>query len=303
MNRFGAAGAAILFVVAAGCAPDSDNGHEPSVSLRTARDFGYLLGDSIDHALSIELDQGQTLDTSSLPQPGPVNDWLIIRGSRWTVSQAGSRATWLIHVDYQVFKGVREPEQVPMPPLSLRLVGQPPREIRTPAWSFTLVPLIPPGIADEQIEPREPAPPSPAATSAPARRLRYWLTGAGAVLGLIGLRRWLRKRRPRPFAAAARQLRSALAGPPDAATLQAGLRALHRAFDQTFGETLFAGQIQRFCRHHPSFAPLQDRLAAFFTLSQLLFFEPGRSSAVDPATRDWLNDLARRCAAAERQAP
>lgn len=302
MNRSRAAGAAVFFMFAAGCAPDSDSGHEPSVTLRAPRDFGYVLGDSIDHTLSVELEQGQTLDTGSLPQPGPVNDWLDIRGSRWEISQTGSRTTWLIHVDYQVFKGVREPEQVPMPPLTLRLAGQPPREILTPAWSFTLVPIIPPGLPDEQIEPREPAPPTPAATTAMARRLLYWLSGTGAVLGLFGLRQWLRKRRPRPFAAAARQLRSALAGEPDTAALQAGLRALHRAFDQTFGETLFAGQIQRFCRRHPAFAPLQDRMAAFFTLSQLLFFEPGGAHAVDSATRDWLNDLARRCAAAESKA-
>ena len=291
-----------LAVLLTGCSPAPDSSAPPAITLTAPRDYGYVLGDVIEHTLSLDLPDGSELDPASLPAPGPVNDWLSIRASRLETLATDGGARQQVHISYQIFQGVRQPETVSIPPVTLQLSGQPPRELHSPAWPFTLTPVIPPDIKDEEIELRDPLPPVPAPTAAAWRVLGYWLAGLAGVTGLFALRQYLRRRRQRPFAAAARQLAAALAGRLDENALGDGLRILHRAFDHTFGETLFVGQIERFCAEHPAFAPLQDRLAAFFALSQSHFFAPGSAGVTDPATRAWLLDLGRRCATAERRA-
>jgi mxaA protein len=292
----------LLLVLLGGCSSSPDSAKPPSVTLNAPRDYGYVMGDIIDQTLRVVLPGGQSLDTTSLPQPGGVNEWLSVRGSRWDLRRDGPREIWEIHVAYQVFKGVREPEQAVIPPLTLRLAGSPAQELHSPAWPFTLVPVIPPEIKDEQVELREPLPAEPAETASVMKRWLLWLAGTACVIGLFGLRQFLRNRRARPFAVACRQLKATLSHHHESDELRAAARLLHRAFDQTFGETLFAGQIDRYCTAHPAFAPLKERLVGFFTLSQRLFFDLGGLGEADPATRDWLMDLGRRCAAAERKA-
>lgn len=291
-----------VMALLAGCGPATDPASTPSISLAAPRDFGYALGDLIDHTVSIELPDGARLDPGALPQPGPVNEWLNLRDSRWDIASSNGHERLRLHLVYQVFKGVRTPEETVIPPLTLRLTGNPPRELHTPAWPFTLAPVIPPDLADADVELREPAEAETVPTAPLFRQLLLWLTGASGAGLLFGLRRLLRNRRTRPFATAARQMQAALSGRYDAEALRDACKILHRAFDHTFGETLFAGQIERFCAAHPVFTPLEDRLSAFFVLSRHLFFDPDQSGAADPTSRDWLADLSRRCAAAERKA-
>lgn len=296
------AAAGVLLVMLDGCSSPPDSAQPPAITLNATRDYGYVMGDIIDQTLRVDLPDGQSLDTTSLPQPGGVNEWLFLRGGRWDVRQDGPREIWELHIAYQVFKGVREPEQAIIPPLTLRLSGNPPQELHSPAWSFTLVPVIPPELEDDQVELREPLPVEPADTASVLRQWLLWLAGTLGVLGLFGLRRFLLDRRARPFALACRQLKATLTHRDEPDELRAGARHLHRAFDQTFGETLFAGQLDRYCTAHPAFAPIKERLADFFALSRRLFFDLDGPEDIDPATRDWLIDLGRRCAAAERKA-
>lgn len=286
----------------AGCSPVQESEQPPVVTVSAPRDYGYVIGDIIEQTLDVELTGGQTLDAQSLPVPGAVNEWLAVRGSRWSVSRNGPREKLEIHVAYQVFKGVRAPEQAVIPPLTLRLAGSPLREFHTPAWPFTLAPVIPAGLKDELVELREPVPAEPLNAGPLLRQWLFWLASLAGVGALFGLRHYLNQRRVRPFAVACRQLKAALRHRQDADELRVAARLLHRALDQTFGATLFAGQLDRFCAEHPVFAPLRERLAAFFMLSQGLFFAIEGPENTDNATRDWLIDLSQRCAAAERKA-
>ena len=104
------------------------------------------------------------------------------------------------------------------------------------------------------------------------------------------------------FAEAARELRHALKGRVDDDALRQAARALHRAFDRTFGQTLFAAEIDRFCAKHQAFAPHRERMERFFAWSRRLFFETG--GAEDPRApeaRQALLELASGCEAAERR--
>jgi mxaA protein len=292
-------GALLALLTACSSAPDGT--FSPEVRLAAPRDYGYVMGDVIEHALSLDVADTYPLDTAALPQPGALNEWLAIRDLRWEAHHAGSRNRYRIQIAYQIFKGVRAPETVVIPPLPLRLIGPSPREIQSPAWPFTLVPVIPPELPNEQIEVRAPLPPETLSTAQAWRGLMTWSGVAALALALLGLRMFLKSRRSRPFAQACRRMdKTRHNANPE--TLLHSARLLHRAFDQTFGETLFAGDIERFCLAHPTFAPLQDQLVKFFALSQTLFFETGVPLGdIDPPGH-WLADLGRRCAIAERKA-
>ena len=295
-------GLASLILLLPACQPDQRNAPAPTVTLNAARDYGYVLGDLIELTLSVELHPGQQLDTASLPQPGPINDWLSLREQHWAIRPAGGRDIGELQLTYQVFKGVRAPELMSVPPLTLNLAGSPPVTLQTPSWSFTLSPVIPPDISDEQLQLLDPIPPKPADTAPLQRRFLQWLSAFGAVVALLCLRHVLRRRKARPFAEAQRTVRRLLAGGNDPATVRAAARALHRALDLTFGETLFASQLERYCLTHATFAPLQPELARFFDGSQALFFDPDSADSNETWRSLNLPALSKACAAAERKA-
>ena len=285
-----------------GCSRETTTASNPVVTQNASRDYGYVLGDLIPLSVSIKLPDGESLDNASLPAVGPINEWLSLRSHHVETLSDGDQRTAQLQLVYQVFRGTRTPELATVPPLTLRTTGPAPQVFETPPWSFTLTPVIPPEVADDDLEVRPTLPVEPASTTKAVNRLLLWLTGTLLIVLLWVIREFLRRRRARPFALAAKKVHSMLANSQDADTLREAARILHRALDQTFGETLFAREIDRFCASHPSFSPLRDRLASFFVQSQDLFFDPGASQSHDPGTRDWLKDLARRCVTAENKA-
>ena len=285
-----------------GCKGDPDSGEPPRIELEAPRDYAYVIGDRIEQTLSLHLRDGRNLDPDSLPAPGPLNEWLLLRESRLE-PERGQAEIQRLRLTYQVFKGVRAPETVTIPPLALRLQsGEATAEIHAPAWSFTLAPVIPPDVTDEQAELRDPAPPLPVDAAPLTQQLMAWLAAATLVALLIGLRAYLIRRKTRPFAEAAREVRQTLKGSADEDALRQAARTLHRAFDHTFGETLFAAEIDRFCDQHHAFAPQRERMERFFAWSRRLFFETGAAEGpMAPEARQSLLELVSRCEAAERK--
>ena len=284
-----------------GCQGDPDSGEPPRIELEAPRDYAYVIGDRIEQTLTLHLREGRDMDPASLPVPGPLNEWLTLRESRLEPNR-GQAEIQRVHLTYQIFKGVRTPEPVTIPPLALRLQGGRAEEIRAPAWNFTLAPVIPPDVTDEQAEPRDPAPPLPVDAAPLTRQLMAWLAAATLVALLLGLRAFLIRRKTRPFAEAAREVRQTLKGSADEDALRQAARTLHRAFDRTFGETLFAAEIERFCDQHHAFAPHRERMERFFAWSRRLFFETGGAEGpMEPEARQSLLELVSRCEAAERK--
>jgi mxaA protein len=162
--------------------------------------------------------------------------------------------------------------------------------------------VIPPDIIDEQVELRDPVPPLPVDAGPLTRQLLAWLGAAAFFALLIGLRAFLVCRKTRPFAEAGRELRHALRGSLDETALRESARALHRAFDRTFGQTLFAAEIDRFCALHQAFTPHRERMEDFFAWSRGLFFDTGMPAEfVTAEARQSLLELVSRCEAAERK--
>ena len=105
-----------------------------------------------------------------------------------------------------------------------------------------------------------------------SQRLAYWCLGLLLVSLLMGLRGYLQRRKYRPFHSAQSKIRAAFREGADPQTIMEGMRMMHRALDQTYGQTLFRRDIPDFLRGHPSYQAAEASLEAFFVLSGRLFF-------------------------------
>lgn len=274
---------------------------EPRVALAAPRNFGYTLGDIVEQVLAVTVPETYTLETGFLPKPGALDEALEVRGADWEVDKHDGEAVYRIRIAYQVFKGARAAETVAIPALPLHFQGSPPMAARIPEWEFTVNPLIPPEMADEQVAIKDELPPAPISTSPHLFRLLACLAGASAVLGWLAWRRFGRIHRNRPFARAYRELKSQLRGTVSPEAYRAAARLLHRALDETAGHALFAKEVGRFCENRPGFAELREELAGFFVLSQRLFFTSPETPVPPDYPAGRLADLCRRCASAERR--
>lgn len=276
---------------------------EPDIraELSAPRDFGYVMGDLIEHSIEVSVPKGYVLETEFLPKPGAFDEWLDVRAVDWREDRNGDTGRYRIRVTYHLFKGVRNSEKAGIPPLPIRFRGPQPLEVKAPAWEFTVIPIIPPQLDDERIGLRGPLP----APLAPTQEHRARLFGyGGGMLAAGAVLVWLRHARMRhaaPFARALVDVKALLHGAPGPDRYRDAVRRLHRALDETAGHTVFADQVDAFLARHPAFSGLRDELAHFFALSQCLFFlEPAAAPPPEyPARR--LQDFCRRGAEMERR--
>src|SRR5690606_6133534 len=112
-------------------------------------------------------------------------------------------------------------------------------------WPITAAPLAPVHVlARAGLDVMRPdIPPAVISARGPALRLAAYALAAALILLQFAYRRYgfALPWRPGPFARAYRELR-AYAARDDAAAYRAMLRRLHRAFDETAGRSVFAGE-------------------------------------------------------------
>lgn len=276
---------------------------EPRIERSAPRDYGYVMGDLVENTLTATLPQAYTLEAGRLPSPGALDQWLDVHSVTWDRERQGNEARYRIRIIYQIFKGVRTAEKAVVPALPLRFIGPGTLETKAPPWEFTVMPLIPPDLADETVVIREAHPPQALATAPHRRRLLAGLAGFSVVSAFLARQRLGGRRRALPFRRAQRELKKLLRAPASPETLRQAARLLHRALDETAGAPVFAGQIEGFLVQRPAFTPVRDELREFFALSQRLFFAVPEASASPEYPPSRLAEFCRRCAAAERRAP
>ena len=273
---------------------DGSRHGKPSVS----RDYGYVIGDIVPMEYRFEL-KADEIDPSSLPPLGPLNEWLTIRSYHIDTLDHRSGNETRLRVEYQIFKGIKEPETLTVPALTFRLRAHPESSLTTDPWSFTQLPVIPPDQSSEMIEPHEGIGIGLIDIHGPSQRLAYWFSAMVLTVLLMALRHYLQQKKHRPFQSVQSRMRSAFREGADPQTVMEGMRMMHRALDQTYGQTLFRRDIPSFLQAQPGFKGIEDDLDAFFIVSGRLFFE-AVPSAPDPLELSLLNKLLGQCLRAER---
>ncbi len=263
------------------------------------RAFGYRAGDMVEREIVVDIPSSLKLIEDSLPSVGPQGPVLELRslGRTMRATSTGQRLSLLLR--YQVFAAPVAVRSYELPKLQLRFEGVPRGdELRIEPW-----PLVVAALATEEASPRhglgELRPDiAPPLRDLGAERGVLWACAAGAALLVaylafvyLGLPWWGRQHRP--FTQAFRTVQAH--GEADG---RAACRALHAAFNQTAGRTVFADSVEGFVMQAPRFAGLKDDIQSFFVRSQAAFFTD--APQVEGPRPDWLLAFARACRNAER---
>lgn len=274
------------------------------VSLAVPRDFGIVMGDTVHADIRVRLEPGYALETALLPlADGAVSDVLEIRSVDWSQESGGNESIYRVGLTYQVFKGVREPEILQVPPVPLHFKkGEQTVETAAPARPMTLMPIIPTATPDEKVALRDSLPPLALPDAGRPAMLAAFFA---ALAGLSGGFAWYLNRpaKAAPFRLAGRALRKLRGRSGELEAFKDALRTLHEALNQTAGHTLFLNQLPEFLNQHPEFAGLQTELEEFFRLSQRLFFSHQETSLPADYPFPRLETLCRALAKVEKSKP
>ena len=270
------------------------------LQMRTAepRAFGVRTGDVLERQVIVDIPSRLTLVEDSLPIVGPQGPVLELRSIGRTQQSTPTGTRLSLRLKYQVFAAPVAVRSYELPKLLLRFDGVPRGdELRIEPW-----PVVVSALATEEASPREGLGELRPDIAPPLRStaLEFGVLGAcaaaaallGAYLALVylGLPWWGRRR---PFTQAFKAVKAHAA-----ADEREACRALHAAFNQAAGRTLFAEGIDAFVAQAPRFAALKGDILTFFQRSQATFFgEPAAPSAMQP---EWLLAFARACRDAER---
>lgn len=280
-----------------------------AVDLYAPRAFGYVIGDTIAHRVEVELEAPYRLDPASLPQPRPLDYWLELKDVRIEDHESrGALRRYTLDLVYQTFYAPLEPKRLDIPGLTLSAAdGEHRATIAVPAWSFLMSPLrevVATG-GGPAMALRPDLPPRPIPVARTVNALAASSTLALLTLAALAWRMgwWpFNRRTARPFALAARTVRTALGRPSPATTSSAAYRgallALHRAFDATAGKGLFAEDLPSFFDTHPAFRGVEAEVRRLFAASRRVFF--GGDEDGDDLPPAELLSLSRRLRAVER---
>jgi len=254
-------------------------GQAVTIERQDPRLFGYQLGDVISQTATIRLAPGYSLDPQSVPRAGKRAGWFMVRGVAARSTPLADGGTQLqLTLEMQLVNSPKATRTLTIPPVALRFKGKETITDTIPSLTIDAVPL---GTGDIRTGLPEVAALRPApviATSGTERQLALYAGAAAALLAWIGLawliRRW-KPRALRPFAAAARELRSLVRHADSLEGACHAVQRLHRAFDEVAGHRLFSEGVPGFCRRLGVDAALETRTVAFFATSQTLFFNPG----------------------------
>ena len=300
-------GPAALLLAAIVCASPCSQATVKELNLTTPRPFGYVIGDVIEHRISLVLEDEFELDPASIPEPGRASRLLALNEAELESEVRGGESRHSIRLRYQIVNAPPSVTGAGTPHLSLRVLGpEGDLPVVIPAWGFTVGPIVTP---EERSPGRLPnlrpaLPPPPLPTDAHTARVIALGALALALLAPI-LRDHLAGRRGAPaarhFDRAFRRLRRRAKDSPSTGAAAEALIEVHAAFNATAGRAVFEHDLARFFVEHPRFEPLRASIEAFFAESGRALYGRGRGAPDTDPDLDRLRDLCRACRDVERR--
>ena len=267
-----------------------------SLKLRAPRNFGYVIGDEIEHEITIIVAKPYYLESEFLPKPGLLTDGLHIR--QILIEQHATQQTtkYRIHIRYLLLFGGKQPERImSIPAIPFRLYdGRRSASATIPKWTFVYSPLIPYQTKDEEVSIRPAVNPPLLDTSIPKTGL--WVL-ASFIAILLAIIAWQKNLLPfldsgqSPFKQACIDLKQRRTAQPASEGYRNALLDVHRALNQTAGETLFADHLTEFFDRNPEFSRLHASTELFFRISRQSFFEQPEMIDLKQYPVQWLENL------------
>lgn len=268
------------------------------------RDFGYTIGDKVEHVMHLRVKDPYRLDQSTMPEVGRVNRWLEITRAEAEVDYGERSTGYRIVVEYQIFNAPRESTSVTIPQLELLVTGTATAiPVFLPEWTFGIAPITD-SEAQQSFSLRPDRPPQPIPVAGRGIRFSIWALVLIGLLGFLAYRRFVAPRLDRaryPFARALLKLKKLKRSSSDRNNYRQALKAFHAAVNATAGRVVLAGDLDDFLAANPRYAALAAELSAVYARSQQLFFKKSAPTLPDTSLEE-LIALCRRCRALERSA-
>lgn len=245
------------------------------------RDAGYVVGDVLKRHIVLTIKKPYQLVEETLPIEGYEHRYrgqkigIDLLSTDHEADENNSRTIHTIDLAYQVFTtgklakpAALRGEYIKIRNLKTKKVVQ----YRIPSFSFRISPLSVFGAVKlkEEMYPR--IPPLNMSTTEEKNKLYAALAVLGlSLLGLLyiyGKYAWL----PRMGAPFGRAYRAISNTEDNQAGLQTAMQAIHKAFNQTAGQTVFLDTVDIFLTQHPEFEPAKSAIQTFFTASHAQFF-------------------------------
>jgi len=138
-------GPAALLLAAIVCASPCSQAAVKELKLTAPRPFGYVIGDIIEHRISLVLDHGFELDPASIPEPGRASRLLALNEVELESEVRGGEPRHSIRLRYQIVNAPASVTGAGTPHLSLRVLGpEGDLPVVIPAWGFTVGPIVAP---------------------------------------------------------------------------------------------------------------------------------------------------------------
>jgi len=261
------------------------------------RAFGYSIGDRIERRIDIQATPPWTLTRAGLPPPGRQNAWfdLVEVGFQPAPDVAGTQGQ--VRLVYQLLNSPVQPTVLQLPRFTLKFEGgAAPVERDVAPVDVFAAPLLPEQAAGSTLDATraDRAPEAIPVEQFENRITAYALAAAFVIAWMLIARHVAQRRRAAPFVRACRELRRIAHAPHAAARAAEAMRVVHRALDETAGQTVFLDNVETlFVRPHR--APLRERTTLFLARSREQFF----AGLGDPLPVDELRALARAWRSAE----
>ncbi|MBM3561714.1 MAG: nonribosomal peptide synthetase MxaA [Alphaproteobacteria bacterium] len=255
-----------------------------AVRIRSARPFGYFVGDLIHARVDVSSPANATLSRASLPKAGALSGSLDLRDVELHETSENGARLWRLDLTYQNFYVALDVREIEIPGFDLTLLTAAGAEtVKVPAWRVGVSPLreITP---QKQEEATDYMRPDGSAAFVDEATPRHFAIGAGAA-ALLALILVARDRAWPPFQMRKARVFSALANEFSAQRIASGgvdfgalTQSVHRALDRANGATLLSADLPAFLLRRPEFAPLRDDFERFFAASKERFFSGQQSS-------------------------
>ena len=274
-----------------------------------ARDAGYVVGDIIDRNITLTIKKPYALVKESLPIVGYEHRYkgqisgIELYDIQTEESNSADSVTHTLHLRYQVFTTGRVAKPAALRAEIIKIRNAEKKALfqyRIPLFSIRVSPLSVFG-AVKLIEEMSPfTPPFQISTGQERTILNTSIAVlALALLGLLymlGTRTWL-PRMGAPFAKAYRDIRHMS---DSTEGLQQAVARVHQALNKTAGTSVFSDNLPALIAEKSSFAPMQQEIEHFFTLSRFTFFEQAGSQALANNSKQWLLTFCRHMRDCER---
>lgn len=268
------------------------------------QDIAYFVGDVIRRTVELDVMAPYELAPGSVPVKGMMRKGIELRDIQLSQRKSHDATHYRLELAYQVFTRADYAKKVELPREVLQLKAGGARvTLAIPAWQFQVSPISAHGETYLEQDMSHYRGPLLVDFGYPKLWMGVFLgmvlAAFGGLVYINGDANWF-PGMGGPFAASYRKVASL---PDDPASALDAATAIHKAFNQTFGENVFHHNLEQFLHNNSGFQAIRAEISAFFELSNHLLYGVSvnsQQSSDISSLISLLREFCRRCRDCER---